>query len=814
MTEAVYGGCKMNGVKGVYIDNENNQIVETPTNSLVLVEGGEHTGVGIFGGCDISGNVSGESRVVVTGGTVGDAYGGGNGDYNYTSGPYAGLDKPFCNASRIDITGGEATNLFAGGLNGESGATTTLIGGGTVTEKVFGGGDRAGVVIVDTNPDPEITENTTGNSTIEMTGGTVLQGIYGGCNATGAIEGDVEMAFTGGTVGATGAGNGGQIFVGGYGQSTTVAGNVLINFGEDNNTQSDYPLLIGDLYGGSALGSVNTNSASPNAVVNTTTINVFNGTITGPVTGNPIPSQNIYGNVFGGGLGQKAVGGNPAIAAVVHGVVNVNIGKSVGTNEYSGKATLNNCNVFGCNNQYGSPQDDVYVDVYQTNHTATDAYDYLAPNIDDAYYAIYQVFGGGNQTDYAPENDDHSSTKETHVYIHGCENTIRNVFGASNAANAISVRTEVDGGRFYYIFGGGNGTTVPANVGYDENIHETYSRVYGGRAGFYFGGSNMNGTCMNIDQTDPENPETSTACGTLVITNLYNGGNIADEYSDLTLNLMCTDNKTYDAAYGGCRLGSVWGNITVNMYGGTIGNLYGGCQGDEGYIADVKRRPTLDEINANPDDYPSALKTFLEENPGLYGTGGDITINVYGGTIGNVIGGCNHGNVEGKITINVYENVDDCPLFIGNVYGANNLSTYHPENPALLSPEINIKKVQHIGGTATFNGSSQNFDGNVFGGGNAGDVICHPRVNIGPEAAKTVIIGGSVDSEGHAFGTTNYHGGNVYGGSDSGNVTGSPKVTIGKVGNDSNVTVKGNVYGGGNEGNVTGSPQVIIVPTE
>ena len=79
----------------------------------------------------------------------------------------------------------------------------------------------------------------------------------------------------------------------------------------------------------------------------------------------------------------------------------------------------------------------------------------------DATYAIQQVFGGGNQADYNPTST--SSRATVHVYT--CLNTIGRVFGGGNAAAAYGVVTTIDGGRFNYIFGGGNGESSAANIG-------------------------------------------------------------------------------------------------------------------------------------------------------------------------------------------------------------------------------------------------------------------------------------------------------------------------------------------------------------
>ena len=718
VTEAVYGGCRMNGVT---------------YNTLVLVESGEHPAT-FFGGSDVSGDIGGLSQVVVTGGSTGTVYGAGNGDYDYSG----GVQPPYSTSSRVDMLGGTCNgNVFGGGLAGESGETHVTVDGGSVAGSVFGGGNQAGVKIYAIDSET----NTTGNSTIVMNSGFVGTGIYGGCNTKGAIEGDVSIDIMGGTVGS--ADNTANIHGGGYGLLTTVAGNVLINYGEDTDgTHNENLNLYGDLYGGSAYGSVNTNSSDA------TTIHIDNGT--------------IAGNVYGGGLGDP----DDDSKGWVYGEVHVYVGGENTNGTYYGKASFNNTSIFGGNNTNASPQTDTYVDIYQTAHTTEDTYTYTG---NDRTYAIYRVFGGGNVADFAPENADPHSTKKAHVSVHGCENTIEEVFGGSNAANAISTYTIVDGGRFNYIFGGGNGIIAAANVGLFEGEHHTYSQIKGGHVGFCFGGSNRLGNCVGVVQ----DTETPGNCGELIIDNLFNGGNNADQIGEQELNLDCSDAKTYLSAYGGCRLGTVYGNITVNVTGGTIGKLFGGCQGASDYAADVKRYPTMEEINQNPGNYTQEVIDFMHNNPSLAGTGGNITVNIYGGAVGEVFGGCDiNGNVEGKITVNVERTNTLCGFFLGNVYGASNATDYNPLDATMVSPEVNIIKGQ-VGGEYDFNGNGtiqeeEKYEGNVFGGGNMGDVTANPKVKLG----------------------------------DPENPTTSP------------VTILGNVYGGGKIGKINGSTNVIIVPTE
>jgi len=624
--------------------------------------------------------------------------------------------------------------------------------GPTITKRVFGGGNEAPV---------------TGNVYIGMSAGSVNgdegRGIYGGCNTTGTVAGNVAIDITGGTIGID-ADHRANVHGGGYGQPTAVTGDIAINFGEvtydDSSTppveiHRDYPHLYGDLYGGSALGNVNTNSQGATIVDNTIKTQIDNGT--------------IHGDVYGGGLGVKdELNSSNDVAAMVYGKVYVAVG-GIGTDgvTYTGKASFDNGSIFGCNNLNGSPQDEVFVDVYQTNHTHTDSVNYLA---DDREYAIKYVFGGGNRSNYAPEGGSVISEKVTYVHIWGCENTIERVHGGSNAADAISVNTVVDGGRFDYIFGGGNGLLKAANVGVDEHIHHTYSQIKGGYVGWCFGGSNRLGNCINIEQ----DLETEGDCGPLDIGYFFQGGNLADQYGELVLNFTCEDDESYHSAYGGCRLGTVYGNITINVTGGTIGKLYGGCQGDSDYAADVKRFPTQLQLDTWPSDTLRELREYMATQLALgrdwRGRGGNITINVYGGAIGELFGGCDmNGNVEGRITVNVEDMNLGCDLFIGNVYGASNHTPYNPLNPDGFYPKVNIIKATIGGAHDGFNylddiQDDEIFVGNVFGGGNEGDVTSNPKVIIGDGTDYSV------------------------------------------------VDVLGSVFGGGNEGKIIGSTEVVVVP--
>ena len=706
--------------------------------------------------------------VTFAAGTIhGDLYGGGHGIKNHPADVFGDVT--------VKVLGGTANNVFGcNNLKGQpqndvlvlinettpstmsidsvfgggnqayyEGTPHVRIKNGTVNYKVFGGGNN----IVDENKG-------VAGSDVLMEGGTVLGGIYGGCNTNGDVTGDALVRLTGGTIGASGLDNEANIHGGGYGRHTTVQGDVTVTFGDLAMSESEYPKLYGNLYGGSALGSVNSNAS------NTTTVNVYNGTVTGPVTNDPDPSNNIYGNVFGGGLGSATV------AAMVNGEVHVNIGSETG-----GKATLIHCNVYGCNNVNGSPQDNVYVDVYQTAHTEQNEAGYFESDKD---YAIFQLFGGGNAAHYAPEGGTPTSSKKTHVTIHDCDNTVNYVYGGGNAANAVGVVTIIQGGRFNEIYGGGNGSEVAADIG----LGGMGLNVLAGNVSFLFRGSNKNGDIEGEDYI----PSASTTCsGGLFVDSYFFGTNEAELYYDLDNIINCADAGSFEYryVYAGSRWGIVYGNISLTVCGGTIENLFGGCKGYEQYSADVRRFPTFAEIAADlelPEEnrkYSQALRDHMGypagPEPSYAGHGGNINLVINGGTIGKVFGGCDiKGNVEGNITVTVSDaESGSCPLFVGEVYGASNRWSYNPNESNTNSPVVQILRGT-IGGSHTdlpvnnISGSAPTeYEGNVFGGGNFGNVKANPVVIIGDGPSAKVTLKGS-----------------VYGGGNEGDIDGNAKVTI------------------------------------
>ena len=374
--------------------------------SVTLISGNVNGGV--YGGCNNLGSV-GDVLISLNGGSVGatgsgnsaDVYGGGYGSATTTTGNIGVT----LHGTTVygDIYGGSA--LGSVNANTENTAIVTL-STATLHGSVFGGGKGDN----NTTPNPT-TAVSNGNTVVNINvANTNLTGIYGGANINGLVKGNINVHVNA-NVGATGNGNSLDIFGGGYGANTNTEGNVTVTIGDVAGNHT--PTIYGDIYGGSALGNVN------NDANDITKVDFLNGT--------------LHGNIYGGGLGDKESLGNghSDVAAKVYGKVEVNIGAA---GQSSCSIDLSSASVFGCNNTNGSPQDDVTVNVYCTGQDAKNAASYIES---DATYAIAEVFGGGNQADYAPENGLTTSTKKATVNVSGCLNTIRRVFGGGNAAAAV-----------------------------------------------------------------------------------------------------------------------------------------------------------------------------------------------------------------------------------------------------------------------------------------------------------------------------------------------------------------------------------------
>ena len=543
-------------------------------------------------------------------------------------------------------------------------------------------------------------------------GGTSGGGVYGVSNVTGTISGNVTMNINGGQVGTSSASA--NIHGGGYGQNTAVSGNVTLTLGA--NTTDPGVTVYGDVYGGSALGTVNDASSDKTKV----TLNC--GT--------------INGSLYGGGLGDATE------AANVYGAVTVTVnGGSVKKTSVEGSG-----GVYGANNIKGAPQSSVTVDIYGTD-----------PAPAEGQYALYAVYGGGNNADYTYGNG------YPKVTVHKCDNSIEYIYGGGNAAAVAATDVTIYGGDVIgNVFGGGNGTVSPANVNGDAT-----TKIYGGTILNVYGGSNAAGTIngdinLTINSMKEEGSSDKQPC-TMDIGSVYGGGNLADMNGNISVSLGCinhikelyggarnanigTDTQNsninlaitsghFDRVFGGNNLGgAIKGSITVNIEETgcnpiTIGELYGG-----GNLAAYSVYGYDAEGN------------YKESGTKLYN---DPVVNILSfSSIGRVFGGGlgNKAVMVGSPTVNINEDV-----------GTNANNTEWP----YLGQTISYTDKSSVT-LPTRNSGAIGAIGTVFGGGNAAPVIGNTQVNIGTTTGKADIRG------------------NVYGGGNQAKVTGKTNVVIGQ----------------------------------
>lgn len=678
------------------------------------------------------GTVTGAISLTLDGGTVAQSvYGTGN-------------ESPAHGGVTTLVKGGTVVggDVFGGGNLAQTTGNALLTVENGKAGNLFGGGNAAGI---------------DGTATVNMEGGQVRTAIYGGCNSSGAVSGVVNVNVLGGTLG-TDADHPINIHGGGYGEATSTGNNVTVNIGQVSASAA-YPTIWGDVYGGSAKGNVNASTA------NTTMVNINNAV--------------LHGSVYGGGLGAKTASGDygagtytvsDSIPALVRGNSVVNIGTST---QESNNIQISG-SVFGGNNLCGSALGFTTVHIWKTAHTVANTApvqsgspevgtteSLLTLGTDAENFALQAVYGGGNLAHYNPANALYGGEagKRAFVHVHGCDNTIRHLYGGGNAADTPADSVIIEGGRFFRIFGGGNGERADL-PGANVTEGNAYTLVNGGVYNAVFGGSNTKGT---IAKDMKLNIVPEGGCGLELIGNLYGGGNLAP---------------------------SKGGNLTVECGEIVLGNVYGGANAayvDGDVTLTIKGGSNIDYV------FGGSRSVAAENHVGGYAINGNVTLILKGGTIANAFGGSDtKGNIKGNVRVLVDDAEDaGCPLKVDNVYGGGKDAAYAPEEATAATPTVDV-----------VNGTVNNA---VFGGGlGAGaTVTANPTVNIGGTGANRAVVGGrliddSADGKGDVFG-----GGSEADVLKDGDNTGNTSVTL-----SGNAEVMGNVYGGGNKAAVEGDTEV------
>ena len=853
VTGGVFGGGDMSAVRGyTKVDIQNTETTEGILN--------------VFGGGNTA-DVLGNATVTMTAGKVAhDVYGGGKGESTIVSGNVS-VTLGAKDGSTLSGTGQIAGNLYGGSAFGAVNATKNpstgvlshsdgknvnlYIYGGTVSEDIFGGGKGQ------LTPSA-IQAMNFGDVTIMMEGGTVEGTIYGGSNINGVLKKNSSITISGGTVGTVPEGSNpyaDAVFGGGFGQPTLVEGNVEVNIGTLGQV-SGGATINGHVYGGGALGSVNTSKPASDLVFDATKkvdVNLYKGT--------------INGNVYGGGLGQQA---KEAVAAdSEHGIEAQSavtaIEAFVGGNVI---VTLDGAKVpgsiFGCNNLNGTPKGHVKVWVKRTIDCEKNE---ATARESRTTYDVAAVYGGGNMADYVPTDTENGYAE---VLIEGCQKTsIDHVYGGGNAAAVPATKVTVLGTYIINtLYGGGNGSgymdpptnsieNPGANVGIYKvgNTPTNYgtgkaeTKLYGGYINNVYGGSNTKGDVRGgTDVRTKEKGEslpTGDSCNKLEVGKIYGAGSHADVNGDVNIILECMPEDYVDAVYGGAEEATITGDVTLTVTGGKFGRVFGGNNkgGDiRGTITvwaieDGCKPLEIGELYGGGNEAPYSkygcekdgdnwIPNTSETEGAVDYTAGKPTpsyaievLVVSCTSIGKVFGGGNKAVVIGDTHVKIYMfrgRTDDTPINefrnlgkIGQVFGGGNLAKvtgnttidigtdpeYEEEGTV---PEGQKKGVNIISGTYINPDENSTItipEAGIYGGGNQADVEGDATLNIGT-AHQTLGININGDIFGGGYGETTHVTGNVTVniGADTGTAPAHNYVGYAQI--------TGDIYGGSAKGKV------------
>ena len=763
----IEGGLIANAIGGLKVTNGSGVLTK------LYVKGGEI--YNLVGGAGVS--TTYEDRIVqITGGTIRySVNGGSNGFYAYNS-TQNNQNGKITNADTLVYIGGTAqigknstlgTELYgaeAGCVFGAGNGNSTVTDSGQVDNtyviindnahilnSVFGGGNY-GVVgvststtatskidilggIIDGNVYGGVNKNNIyGSTRINVKGGQVKGAVYGGSNSTGTIGATTTINITGGTLGQnSNTTQNDVLFGGGFGQSTTVSGDAIVNILDTDSNVNIY----GSSYGGSAQGTMSLN----------TTVNIQDI----PSTENSI---NIVGNVFAGGKGTTSIpatiNGNSVInvdgcnlpqASVfggndVNGVTNENITVNIGTTYES--ILLN---AYGGGNLDATDQEADSVKVYLLQHAnVTNAFnggksaDLTTSGSSDTTRAIYlqgghaeNIFGGsdtqgtvtashvyidfGTATNVYGGNNQGGQTSESYVYIKG--GTVQNVYGGGYQATTPTTNVSLTGGTITNGFGGGNA----ADVGVANIV------LNGTNSSDIFGGSNSSGTVTQSNVT--------ITSGT--VNNVFGGNNAGGNTVDTNVVITHEANNVY----GGGNEAITSGNTQVRISNAKINNsVYGGGNGSAAVVvgnSTTKIEGTSTILGDVFGGGNAAANGTEQENSSIVTTlitGGSIGGDLYGAANTSVV----YGDTFVKIGINAVNDstlVKESINIGGTVFGGGKSNTAGSESydftfeSVTKDANIDINATDYDDGNYSFN-----IRKSIFGSGNAAKISGYGIVNI------------------------------------------------------------------------------------
>ena len=694
----------------------------------------------------------------------------------------------------------------------------------------------------------------TGKATLKIEGTTtVAKSVYGGGEES-AVDGNTEVKVKGGTIGTENLGGAeyGNVYGGGKGKEDDVTAGIVK--GSTTVSISGSPVILHNVYGGGAYGSVGTFSYDATGFPTGWTTTENKGKCIVSITGGTIGSTgDNNGMVFGSSRGLE---GNPEtntnvdkMAWVYDTDVTIGIqnaqsnatpwikgsvygGGENGHNFHDAKVTVHSGTIgiaegSAIVNDGGTPDDDsddisysgarfpnrgnVYGSGCGTDtYTGTDSKTYFDFNagivrgnttvLIDGGHVVHNVYGGGAMGSVGTYTfaDEAYHTEHPEVPV----------------GKPISCADET-GTCTVTVSGGQIGVTGAKMAGYGKGGPDDYGHVFGAGRG---------------EMHDPDQYPNMETCAF---------------FNKTILNISGTAFLT-GSVYGGSESGHVLGDTEVNISGGQIGcgkdssGPFDNAVWADDYI------PTGDNMDCTSwpftapfapydpfanetgdlDQYPNGHSTDggrLEASDGhtyygnVFGGGsgsvpyfdttegiskylstagsveGKTTINITGGhIITNVYGGCEATNVKGSATITMTGGTVGVPRTVAQIIA-------HPNTGYIFGAgkgdqRIFFNKETNVDRTLV-NIEGGRVYGSIFGGGEDGHVFQNAIVNIG----KTGEDGPTIGTTG-----TSYVDGNVFGG---GRGFGGEALTAGNIGGSIELNIKsgkilGSVYGGGRMGSV------------
>ena len=658
---------------------------------------------------------------------------------------------------------------------------------------------------------------------ITLNGGTVNNSIFGGSNIEGTVYGNVNINMIKGTVNGASSG----IYGGGYGSSTKVLGNTVL----ESETTDDSVLHVNEVYGGSSQGQVNQYGATSVTINGGTFTTVYGG---GKGENNNTPTS--YGDVTveikDGSIGDAFNGNN--VLGQPNGTMNIKVsGGEVG-------------NVYGGSNGAGASAGTTHVLV--TGGT------------------IGNVFGGGKKAE---------TSGTTHVNIQGgtFTDTTGGTYGGGNEAKVRTSVITVTGGTYEgtcgagaSVFGGGNKVVNANNVPIDAvTASSTVNINSGANVANVYGGSNKAGLVAESF--------VNANSGTINC-NVYGGGfeaktevtHVSLKGSTFSAIATGTPTQIADAVNGNAFGGGKSANAEethITLEGATLNNVYGGSNqvglvdsseviitsgkainvfgGNNAGGATIDTKVTIDGSADITDVFGGsngmgAIIGFYEEaisGPYEYESTslenmyeGSTLVEIKSGTVkGNVYGGGNKAIVVGDATVNITGGTVK-----QNVFGGGNeahigtpLTRFSVIIPVTGDPNTNTGKFDesspNSNNKVTVNIVNGAVEGNVFGSGNVAFIHGDTYVNIGAKALNELGLNSNtsygIDIDGNVFGgsysISKEDDSYTY---DSIGVGGSTNVNIDSTGyytnNETRVHVSKSVYGEGNNSSVTKKANIVI----